>query len=754
MTSGAGRVDMETAQLTNSVEVAPLLGCLAARLPALHTTLMKHAGELTCIRLAAGGTLLRKGEPAQALYVVADGTLRASVVQPDGTPLTLSEFGVGEIAGEMAIIAGEDAYSANVSAATGAVLVRVPRQVFEAIARGAPEVVTELAAGIRRRLARDRLVAGLQRLVGSLDEPLLRFVEARVEWLLLRGGEVLFEAGDTSDDLYFVAGGRLRALAADGRTLNEMIPGESIGEVALLSGEPRSATVVAVRDSELVRISRQAFGEIVAEYPRVMETIARIVVRRLRAKERAAPATSAKCVAVIAAGSGTATGAFCERLARAFQAIGPTLHLTSARFLNLLERAGIADGGEDELTAIRLTAWLDDQESRYRFLIYEAQPGVTAWTRRCLRQADEVILVADAASDPARSDVERLLPGGDNAISHARCTLVLLHADGSRMPAGTARWLAGRNVQRHYHVRLDSDGDLRRVARCVGGVAVGVVFGGGGARGLAHVGLIRALREANVAIDMIGGTSIGAVMGSLMAMDLDWKRMLEINRDAWLTQKPQKEYGPPIISLIRSRRLDRVARQIWGGLDIEDLWVDFFCISCNLSTSEMLVHERGTLWKAIRASASLPGVFVPVLEQGSVLVDGGIVNNLPGDVMRERACRRVVLVDVGSQREFRYALPEVPSPWAFLRSRLLPFTKPVHVFNIGDIMLRTTDVASSKRTREVKKDADLCLRPPIDRYGVLQFESLDEIVDVGYRYGVETLSALRADPAFADLFQP
>ena len=745
-------IEARTADGTSGTET--LLGVLSGHLPAFRQALLENTvSALSTIHFAPGDTVLRRGEPARALYVVADGTLRATVLQPDGTQLTLSEFGAGEIAGEMSILAADDAYSATVTAVTPATLVEVPRQAFEHIVERSPHVVDELAAAVRRRLARDHLVTGLQRLIGSLDEELLRFVEARVEWKRLRAGDVLFRAGDASDELYFVVGGRLRALTDDGRVLNEMSASESVGEVALLSGEPRSATVVAVRDSELVQVSRQAFDEIVAKYPRVMETIARIVVRRLRAKEQRAPAASAKCIAVLAAGPSMPTAGFCERLTRAFEAIGPTLHLSSARFHSLLDRAGIANVADDT-TDLRLTVWLGEQESRYRFLIYEAHAQTTAWTRRCLRQADEVILVADAASDTALTEAERELFDGKHAASNARCNLVLLHADASRMPAGTARWCVGRNLKRQFHARLDSERDFRRIARCVAGAAIGVVFGGGGARGLAHVGVMRALRESGVAMDVIGGTSIGAVMAGLAGMELDWKQMIEINRDAWLIQKPHKEYGPPIISLIRSRRLDRVAQQIWGSLDIEDLWLQYFCISCNLSTGDMLVHERGLLWKAIRASASLPGVFVPVLERGSVLVDGGVINNLPGDVMRDRSCRRVVLVDVGSEREFMYALREVPSPWTLLRNRLLPFGKRLEVFNIADVMLRTTDVASMQRTREVKKVADVCLRPPIDRYGLLEFESLDELVDVGYRYGMERLEALHADPAFSDLFSP
>jgi NTE family protein/lysophospholipid hydrolase len=352
----------------------------------------------------------------------------------------------------------------------------------------------------------------------------------------------------------------------------------------------------------------------------------------------------------------------------------------------------------------------------------------------------------------ALGEVEKLLLGADGAVSQARRTLVLLHPDGSRLPSGTARWFEGRNIKQHFHIRLDTEADFQRVARCLGGVATGLVLGGGGARGLAHVGVIRALLEAKVPIDMIGGTSMGAVIASLAAMGRDWKQMIEINRDAWMRRKPHTEYGPPIISLVRSRRLDKMAQHIWGDACIEDLWLNFFCVSCNLSASEMQIHERGSLWKSIRASASLPGVFVPVLDKGSILVDGGIVNNLPGDIMRERSCRRVLVVDVGSDREFTFKFPEIPSPWKFLRSRILPFTKRIEVPNIADVLMRTTDVGSSQKTREVKKDADLCLRPPIDGYGVLEFESLDEIADVGYRYAKEKLAALRSDKSLEDLF--
>ena len=345
------------------------------------------------------------------------------------------------------------------------------------------------------------------------------------------------------------------------------------------------------------------------KYPAVMQTIARIVVQRLRAKEQGWASRQER-----------ESVSRCWRRAReigpralhraagegARNASAPRCTLSALRLDALLNRPGIAAVDEEDAAGIRLTAWLDEQESHHQFLIYETDGTDSPWTRRCLRQADEILLVADAGSDPAPGLVEKTACWErKDGISKARQSLVLLHPDGSRLPSGTSRWFRERNVQRNFHVRLDTEDDFGRVARCLGDAAIGLVLGGGGARGLAHIGVVRALREAGVPIDMIGGTSMGAVMASLVAMDQDWDQMLETNREAWLRNKPHKEYSLPFISLIRSRRLDSMAQKIWGGIDIEDLWISFFCISCNLSTSATVIHERGSLWKAIRASASL-----------------------------------------------------------------------------------------------------------------------------------------------------
>ncbi len=707
---------------------------------------------LSQLALEAGEYLMRRGEPAHSLFVVLQGQLRASLLREDGSDITLSVFGPGAVAGEMAILTGSATCSADVSAVTAARVLRMSRDDFEALAQASPVLLRAVSEGARRRMLRDQLLVGLTGLFGEVTGALLAEVEARAQWLHLGSGETLFHAGDEGQALYFVLGGRLRARSAEGRTLSEMSRGECIGEIALLTGDRRTATVEAVRDSDLVGLTRAAFDEIATVHPELWRAIARVVARRLSAREKVATnRDSHRCLAVLPASPRVDADRFCGRLLAGLAAVGSTLHLCAAGVDRLLNHPGIAQAEPGTPGAIRLNTWLDEQEARTRFLLYQTDGLDSAWTRRCLRQADQILLVADARDDPAPGALESLLLA-DPRLQAARLSLVLLHRDGSRLPTGTRRWFVGRRLHNHFHVRLDTEPDFARLGRCLGDAAVGLVLGGGGARGLAHIGVIRALREAGVPIDMIGGTSMGAVIAGGLGMGLNWRESLEISRTGWLRHKPHKEYTLPLISIVRSRVLDRWAREIYGDTDMEDLWVSFFCVSCNLSAREMSVFERGPLWKAVRASAALPGIFVPVVVDGDVYVDGAIVNNLPGDVMRRRSCGLVVTVDVGWEREFSVQELEFPSPWRLLWSHLGPFATPIRVPNIVSVLMRTTEVGSKQKTAEAKADADLCLSPPMEEFGVLEFAKIDRIVEAGYRYAADRLDALSKEGRLPALF--
>jgi NTE family protein/lysophospholipid hydrolase len=159
----------------------------------------------------------------------------------------------------------------------------------------------------------------------------------------------------------------------------------------------------------------------------------------------------------------------------------------------------------------------------------------------------------------------------------------------------------------------------------------------------------------------------------------------------------------------------------------------------------MVVHETGPVWEATRASGSLPGIAVPVVKGDHLLVDGGVVNNLPGDVMRIKCGGGpVIAVNVSPDEDVVMKQEAFPSQWSLFWNRFMPGQTRIEVPGIIDILMRTTMLASANRTALVKRSVDLYLRPPIDKFGMLEFERMDEMVEVGYRYTLEAAAGFRS----------
>ena len=288
-------------------------------------------------------------------------------------------------------------------------------------------------------------------------------------------------------------------------------------------------------------------------------------------------------------------------------------------------------------------------------------------------------------------------------------------------------------------MRLGDPGDLARVASILSGRAVGLALGGGGARGYAHIGVVAALRELGIPIDMVGGTSMGAVIAAQVALGLSREELIDLNL-RFMSRKPFAQYTIPMLALLNARRLQEGMQMAVGETRIEDLWINCFAISVNLTTTEMVVHDRGPVWEAVRASVSLPGILPPFVRGSHLLVDGGVINNLPGDVMRQRGGGSVIAVNVSAADDLRFPPSGLPSEWRIFWNKLLPFARPVLVPGLAAIVMRTLLLASAQRTALVERDADLVLKPPLDAYGLLEFKKIHAIAEVGYRYTLEAAS--------------
>ncbi len=591
----------------------------------------------------------------------------------------------------------------------------------------------------------EQFVNAASRLFGSLSPDALATIEPLAQWIQLARGEALFKQGDASDGLYVVISGRMQVARTntDGTMLivAEIPPGESIGEMGFFTREPRSADVIAVRDSLVVKFSNEAFERIITTRPEIVRDLMRMQIGRLNRGSRPHATAAATSIAIVPL---RMKSDFKDAVKRLAQATGG-LHLDSPTVDRELG-AGTAQLPEHDPRSTQLVGWLNQHESRQRVILYEADLNPTEWTERCLRQADHVVLVADASQDPSPAPVERLLLAGPIG---PRRTLVLLHPNGDAIPKNTKRWLEGRRVDHHLHVRLDRDDDLARVARFLTGRAVGLVLGGGGARGFAHIGILRAMQEAGVPVDMIGGTSMGAGIAAQHAMGWSPEKIEQVNNEVWVEIEPHKEFTLPILSLVGTRGSDRCGKMMYSDVQIEDLWIPFFCVSSNLSTATARIHRTGSLVSAATASASIPGIAVPVLDEGQLLVDGALLNNVPGDIMRELGCGRVVISEVSVEQDQAFCCTRVPTVWEIVKNKFTRRKTGRPFPSMIEILLRSVTLNSARREREVMNQADLVFHPPIDQFALMDFQSLHAIVNVGYEHARAELAAWRENGQLA-----
>lgn len=710
------------------------------------------ASVATVVSLEAGEPLIRQGEPGEALYVLLDGEVDVVRELAGGARQAIARLGAGECVGEMALLTKRDRSATVVARAAVRALRLGAEEVEQALAHH-PDARRLLADFAARRLPSLRLAS--TGLFVDVDASALERFDHDENWIRLRGGDALFVQGEPGDAMYVVVHGSLEVLidqgTSHGRLVDVLGPGSSIGEMALLTDDPRSATVRAIRDSELVRVSRAEFARLLDEHPRIAIELARLLARRLR-ETTSAPRVFryARTLALIPATRAGMPPAFAPRLVAAIEAPGGAVLRLSSTEVDAALGPGAAQTLFDDLGNARLLNWLNERQERYRYVVYECDAEPSPWTQRCLRQADALLVVADARGDPEPGEIEQMLIGptaSGGAGRRPRYELVLLHADEIAQPSGTAAWLDARGhetVAAVHHIRVGRNADCARLARSVSGASLGLALSGGGARGFAEIGVLRALAERGLEVDSVGGTSMGAVMGGLCALGYDWRTIVERSREAFVGYPVVRDLTAPTIALMRGRSSVRLLRHLFGDVQIEDLWIPYFCVSTNLTRAQSVVHDRGPLWRWTRASSSIPGIAPPVPHHGDLLVDGGVLNNLPADVMRARCRGSVIAVDVGAAIELRTdadADDTEMSGWPRLARTLNPFDRRPPFPNILRILSRTATLASVRDQDAMRDVADLYLHPPTDDVDPLDWTAIDRVVEIGYRHARDGIAA-------------
>ena len=540
-------------------------------------------------------------------------------------------------------------------------------------------------------------------------------------WLELRSGEMLDEQGagfgdrnGAGGDHVFIVrygslGSTLPALHGASVEMVPVGPGELLGEISVIAEVARPTTVVALRHSGLLRVDGAAFRAfIVASHRGSMQVtryLAQRLMQNLKPRVRAVRPSSIALVAVaqgvdlIAIGRALVADAGAQRMAA---------ELLSNLDLGLTAAEVSASQMLNDLTIMVTCA--DDPQ----------------WNELCIANADRLLYVDAAGHAPLPEPVLDRILGGR---SRMQIDVATLCRDSRAPPAAPTRWMGRPDISMHLHVREGRADDLAFLGRVVGSRAVGMVLAGGGARGFAHLGVIRALREAGIPIDLFGGTSMGAIIAAGAAFEWTDEELMERMHQVFVITNPVNDYTIPIISLTRGSKVATRLRHHFGELGIENAWRPFFAVSTNLSTCQPHIHDHGPVWRALRATSALPGILPPMVENGDVLVDGAIMNNFPVDVMRN--LRRGPVIGVDMQPDARFASEvgefETMSTLRLIRGR------SAHPVNVFSVISRTATASSLTHGQYCRSLADLVIEPEVRHVGLLHWRSLVQTAEGAYQ---------------------
>jgi len=697
------------------------------------------ASSARLVTLADGDVLVEQGDAADNVYFIKSGTVAASKATPQGEVI-VGMVEAGQVIGEVTVVAG-GLRTATLRAVGPVEVLEVDRAGFEAWLNSNPEMADSVSDEARERVDRTNVATMVADLMGSTDRALVQQVVDRVEWRRLEAGEVLFREGDFADAAYFVVGGRLMVLAEDDNGDEQLIAelgrGEVVGELGLLDRAPRSATVRAVRDTTLAAFSTSMFEELVATSPAMMLNVTRGILTRLRRPtarrfDRAASLT----VAVTARGDADALVAeMVEEIAR----FGTAKHLSSDRVDRVLNRTAISQAATDNVGVPRLAEFMHEADVGNDHVVLQTDREMSAWTRRALRQADRVVVVCSPNPDSAELALISEVFGTVEDASHVARMLAVLHPASTERPRHTASLTSRWDVDDVVHVRSGSSADVARLARLASGHGYGLVLSGGGARGFAHLGVLRALQEHGIPVDQVAGCSMGTVVAAAIALGHEGDRLMELAEEQF---DHLLDYTLPIVSLVKGARITRNIEGTFGSWDIEDLWLPFYCVSTNLTKSRLEVHRRGSTALAMRASVAIPGILPPVPFEGDLLVDGGVLNNLPFEVMRDNSTiETIVAVDVApdqgprARADYGMSVSGFQALAASLRRGKSDYP------SVTSVLLRSMLTGAVRNQKASMQDGsiDLLLTLHLPGVGLLEFDRSREVADAGYEASKPTI---------------
>ena len=580
----------------------------------------------------------------------------------------------------------------------------------------------------------------------SLDETARNLLSTKFSKIELHSSDILFNQGDPSDCVYFLTSGKLLAqlITSTGATrdIGYIEAGETVGEMGALTTEPRTLTVKALKHSILLKLSIHDFLFICEQYPSVLLTILRPLLTRTSSLiQLLSTGKRHKHIVIVPANRHVSL----QGLSGQLQDIAteyPNMLLVSDYQPIFHDSAMTANLIKEKITGI-----VQERKSTKTFL-YLLSASDTALAKYALKRADIMYVAAHHDSAPRidKHILEKI--NQRKLLLSSGPRLILLYNKEIAMPKNTINWLKTTEFTLHHHVRLYRKKDIQRLVRFIRGKAVGVVLSGGGTRGWAHLGALKALSEAKIPIDIIGGTSVGALVAGCYASNKTYADAYAVFNRVVITSAHSIAWRSlvlPVISLFSAKNYTKSQQDAFGDQTIEDLWIPYFCVTSNLANNTESIHQSGKLWEKIRASTAIPGLLPPMLLDSELHVDGGLINNFPVDIMRKFVGHhaRVIAVELNSfsPDKNKYLFPPVVTLWESILIKL-GLKKSTYVFpKFIDTFMHSIFVGSELRSRQNALSANLSINLNLGEFSVLRSNPEEglRLIQMGYDETIKQL---------------
>lgn len=539
-------------------------------------------------------------------------------------------------------------------------------------------------------------------LLAACGQEALAGLAEHAEFVTLKKDELAVREGEKGEGLYVVVSGRLQAYTQlDGRPERVYVrytSGDWFGEMPLLSGETHWASVRALNDSVLLKIPRAAFEAMLRRDPRMALGFTQRMGERMtqlrEEKDRAKWSTIiALCSAVPGAGktllatnlvaslawetgepvlmldfSGRQGGKPLARCKPMVVSNGPELEGMLTHHPLGYDRLNLKLTG-DEKEMHLIAPLFGDLVKRYKYVLVDLPNETSPSVLECMIQSDHIYVVTRNEEEhlsKTRLLLQDLKEHRQAVSPKARVILTAVGAtcvpyvEHAQHKVGQEigyllRWIPESEIIESvdgvpYVLRKPMEPYsvvVRRIAREMGNLLVGLVLGAGGARGLAHIGVIRILEREGITVDVVAGSSMGALVAAAWASGRSADELEKIAMQVKGMRTFLKLLNPmfPGAGIVRGLSAYRFFDSILNGLTFEDTMIPVKIVACDLHTMEEVVFERGKLIDAIRASISIPGIFRPVKHKGRILIDGGLASPVPVDIMMRAGVSKIIAVN-------------------------------------------------------------------------------------------------------------